>query len=160
MEQVAALSSQNELPEPSLNMSALPPSLSTFNAAHDVDNTPHSPAPAYASDDPWNSRFAPQPQHSPTIDPFAHPAPLPSNGITSAISGTGLPPNWWKLQEPANLTIIGQQGFILARYTVYQILTNRGSVTRRYSEVCPVLNFPFSHRLNGPLVFFSLGLSV
>jgi len=43
------------------------------------------------------------------------------NGTPSTLAGTGLPNEWWKKQENITVTILGQQGFILNRYTVYEI---------------------------------------
>ncbi|KAH8833010.1 hypothetical protein DL96DRAFT_1523298 [Flagelloscypha sp. PMI_526] len=148
VEQVAALSSQNDLPEPSLDLASLPPTMSTITATPPA--VPRSP-PAYSSmpsEDPWNSKFS-QPPVSPSADPFANPILAgPSTGGASAISGSGMPPNWWKHLEPAHVSVLGQQGFILARYTVYQVVTNRASVTRRYSEFsflwdCLYKRYPF-----------------
>lgn len=47
-----------------------------------------------------------------------------SNGVPSSLAGSGLPNEWWKKQETVNVRILGQQGFILNRYTVYEILTD------------------------------------
>jgi len=62
VEQVAALSSQNELPVPSLDLDSLPPSNSTFvpagptrNFSETSTNTIQAPVPQYSSDDPWNT---------------------------------------------------------------------------------------------------------
>lgn len=49
-----------------------------------------------------------------------------SNGAPSSLSGTGLPKDWWKKQETVNVNIIGQQGFLLNRYTVYEISSDVG----------------------------------
>ncbi|KAJ7658108.1 hypothetical protein B0H17DRAFT_1171897 [Mycena rosella] len=147
IEQVAALSSQNTLPEPALDLSRLPPSASTFAPTNYRQNSAgvRAPVPAYATDDPWNT-------NSRVV------APPPTNGFDvpqgmvsapSNLSGTGLPPYWWKKQETVNVTILGQQGFILNRYMVYEIASSRGaSVPRRYSEFvfvwdCLMRRYPF-----------------
>ncbi|KAL0572803.1 Sorting nexin mvp1 [Marasmius crinis-equi] len=152
IEQVAALSSQNELPEPVLNLDTLPPSTSTFMSNPTTPgstNTVRSPAPAYSADDPWNTntRFVSPPSNLSGFDAPARPAPV--TNASSALAGSGLPKEWWKKQETVSVSIQGQQGFILNRYTVYQITTDRGTpVTRRYSEFvylwdCLVRRYPF-----------------
>ncbi|KAG7093699.1 hypothetical protein E1B28_007354 [Marasmius oreades] len=149
IEQVAALSSQNELPEPTLNLDALPISTSTFSTnTANPNNAISSPAPPYSTEDPWNTntRFVSPPSNLSGFD--ARPRPG-GNSIPSGFAGSGLPPEWWKKQETVSVNIQGQQGFILNRYTVYQITTDRGSpVTRRYSEFvylwdCLVRRYPF-----------------
>ncbi|KAJ7577075.1 hypothetical protein C8J56DRAFT_799466 [Mycena floridula] len=151
IEQVAALSSQNTLPEPSLNLDTLQPSngLSTFVTPNYRQNSNdaiiRSPAPTYGTvaDDPWNSnpntRFA--------VPPFDS-QPETTN-TSSHFGGSGLPSEWWKKQQTVSVSILGQQGFILNRYTVYEVKTDRGPpVTRRYSEFsflweCLVRRYPF-----------------
>ncbi|KAJ7442301.1 hypothetical protein FB451DRAFT_1297735, partial [Mycena latifolia] len=147
IEQVAALSSQNTLPEPALDLSRLPPSASTFAPTNYRQNSAgiRAPVPAYAADDPWNtnSRVAIPPSNG-----FEPPQSVIS-GAPSSLAGTGLPPNWWKKQETVNVTILGQQGFILNRYMVYEISSSRGApVPRRYSEFvfvweCLMRRYPF-----------------
>ncbi|KAF8488383.1 hypothetical protein F5888DRAFT_1753380 [Russula emetica] len=67
----------------------------------------------------------------------------------SSVSGTGLPSGWWKRQEKVTVQFAGQQGFVLKRYMVYGISTERGiAVNRRYSEFaflwdCLVRRYPF-----------------
>lgn len=67
----------------------------------------------------------------------------------SSVSGTGLPSGWWKRQEKVTVQFAGQQGFVLNRYMLYGISTERGStVHRRYSEFtflwdCLVRRYPF-----------------
>ncbi|TDL23609.1 hypothetical protein BD410DRAFT_768122 [Rickenella mellea] len=145
IEQVASLASHNNLPSPSLDLDALPPSMSALPTTSPTSSPAplRSPAPPYSSDDPWSTaRYA-----SGGIG--AVPG-LGTNGAHgSNISGTGLPKDWWKRQEKVNVTIAGQQGFILARYTVYEVASGRGSpVSRRYSEFvflwdCLVRRYPF-----------------
>ncbi|KAF9047100.1 hypothetical protein BDZ89DRAFT_1058168 [Hymenopellis radicata] len=134
VEQVAALSSQNTLPEPKLDLSNLQPSQSTFSPPFKQNNSSivRAPLPTYASDDPWNtSRMVGGPSN---LGGFEAPGPV-RNGAPSALAGSGLPSEWWKRQDSVSVTILGQQGFILNRYTVYQVKTELGSpVTRRYSE--------------------------
>jgi sorting nexin-8 len=123
IEQVAALASQNTLPEPSLNLSSLQPSTSAFtvpNAAYRQQTAPipRSPAPNYSADDPWNTARFPAAQGNDGARGSL------TNGAPSSLSGTGLPKDWWKKQETVNVNILGQQGFILNRYTVYEIASD------------------------------------
>ncbi|KIY49960.1 hypothetical protein FISHEDRAFT_57853 [Fistulina hepatica ATCC 64428] len=131
IEQVAALSSQDTLPEPSLSLDKLQSSASTL--------TKRPAAPTYSSWDPWNPA---------TANAFDVPESAPSNG-PSAITGPGLPHNWWQKLDSVKIRILGRQGFILNQYTVYEIISERGpSVTRRYSEFvflwgCLTRRYPF-----------------
>ncbi|TFK39780.1 hypothetical protein BDQ12DRAFT_711883 [Crucibulum laeve] len=139
IEQVAALSSQNTLPEPTLDLDRLKPSTSTFsppvpNFRQNSTATIRSPAPAYSSDDPWstNPRLTAPPRGN---SDFGGAAGSLVNGAPSTLSGSGLPKEWWKRQEAVKIAILGQQGFILNRYTVYELSSDRGTpVSRRYSE--------------------------
>ncbi|ESK96495.1 sorting nexin mvp1 [Moniliophthora roreri MCA 2997] len=150
IEQVAALSSQNELPEPALDLDALTSSTSAFTSNSNYNNsTIRTPAPSYSTDDPWtaNTRFVSAPSN---MSGFEGPGrSAMNNTIPPALAGTGLPKEWWKRQDNVTVTIQGQQGFILNRYTVYQITTDRGApVIRRYSEFvylwdCLVRRYPF-----------------
>ncbi|ETW78740.1 hypothetical protein HETIRDRAFT_50485 [Heterobasidion irregulare TC 32-1] len=145
VEQVAALAQQNDLPEPSLDLSALTaaPSAFVYNKSN-IDVTARAPAPAYSSDDPWNSRFAPS--GTGAIDAAQGSV---ANGMPSSVSGTGMPKDWWRKQENVTVKFLGQQGFILNRYIVYEVLTDRGPpVSRRYSEFtvlwdCLIHRYPF-----------------
>ncbi|KAJ6581511.1 hypothetical protein B0H19DRAFT_1115601 [Mycena capillaripes] len=150
IEQVAALSSQNTLPEPTLDLSRLPPSASTFvpnNYRQNSGAEIRSPVPAYATDDPWNTNS--RVPVAPLSNGFEAGPPNSAGGVPSSLSGTGLPPFWWKKQETVNVTILGQQGFILNRYMVYEISSSRGApVPRRYSEFafvweCLMRRYPF-----------------
>jgi len=120
IEQVADLASQNSLPEPSLDLSSLQPSTSAFTSPTSAYRQatipiPRSPAPNYSADDPWNTaRFAAVPGSDGARGSL-------TNGAPSSLSGTGLPKDWWKKQETVNVNILGQQGFILNRYTVYEV---------------------------------------
>ena len=104
IEQVSALAQRNALPEPNL-------SFSSDNIRRDTprQNTILNP------DDPWNNAQQDTPFNS---NGFAQLSSVPST-----IEGTGLPKDWWKRQERVTITTVGQQGFILNRYTVYQIHT-------------------------------------
>jgi sorting nexin-8 len=124
IEQVAALSSQNTLPEPSLDLDRVQPSLSTLPAPiptrKSTSQTVRAPLPAYSSEDPWNTtpRYPGSTSNASTgVDglPIATP---------STLAGTGLPNEWWRKQENIKVTILGQQGFILNRYTVYEIASD------------------------------------
>ncbi|KAG9313037.1 hypothetical protein JVU11DRAFT_6477 [Chiua virens] len=150
IEQVAALGTENNLPIPTLNLETLQPSSSAFGTPYSPyrQNTIRPSAPNYPAEDPWNipryggimgnpSDFNP-PRSAPTV-----------NGTSSTLSGTGLPKEWWKKQETTSVTILGQQGHLLNRHTVYEITTDRGPpVHRRYSEFaflwdCLVRRYPF-----------------
>lgn len=114
------MSQQNTLPEPALDLSRLPPSASTFvpNNYRQNSGPIRAPVPTYATDDPWNtnSRVA----TAPSIG-FEVAQENPVIGAPSSLAGTGLPPNWWKKQDTVNVSILGQQGFILNRYMVYEV---------------------------------------
>lgn len=130
IEQVAALSSQNTLPEPSLDLDALQPSngTSTFapipNYRQNSENTIRSPAPGYSAEDPWNTNANARFAGVPSTSGFDGRGNLP--GPQSTIAGSGLPSQWWKKSDSVHVSILGQQGFILNRYTVYQITTEVG----------------------------------
>ena len=114
IEQVAALSSQSTLPEPTLDLTRLQPSLSTIPTTRKPSAPPlRASLPSY-SEDPWNSnaRFTGLPSNLTDTLP---------NGTASTLAGSGLPKDWWKRQENIKVTILGQQGFILNRYMVYEI---------------------------------------
>lgn len=169
------MSSQNELPEPTLNLETLQPSLSTFAAPiptyrQDSSTTIRSPAPQYSADDPWgaSTRQVAAPPNMSGFDALGtRGAGFGTTPSGSALTGTGLSTDWWKRQRNVNVTIQGQQGFILNRYTVYQISTDVNnlypaffprfltfrlqggpSVIRRYSEFvflwdCLYRRYPF-----------------
>ena len=119
IEQVAALATQNALPEPILDLDRLQATNSAF-----------STMPSYRQNtvDPWDTtaRYnftTPNPSTIPGTGNSVALTPGMINGLHSALSGTGLPPQWWEKQENVRVTILGQQGFILNRYTVYEIAT-------------------------------------
>jgi sorting nexin-8 len=150
IEQVASLSTQNTLPEPTLDLAKLQSSTSTFNpiTSNYRQNSIRSPVPAYSSDDPWstNPRFPSAPSNNGS---FGNAPGGFANGAPSNLSGSGMPKDWWKKQETVKVTILGHQGFILNRYMVYEVTTERGgSVARRYSEFvflweCLTRRYPF-----------------
>lgn len=139
VEQVAARAAENNLPEPFLHLDTLQPSTSALS----------SPYPTYrqATLDPWSvPRFGSNGGGS----DFAAPRSATTiNGGASSLAGSGLPGEWWKMEETVNVTIQGQQGFILNRFTVYEITTEHDTpVHRRYSEFtflwdCLVRRYPF-----------------
>jgi sorting nexin-8 len=140
VEQVAARAAENSLPEPFLHLDTLQPSTSTLS----------SPYPTYrqATLDPWSApRFGSNGGGSDFAAPRS--ATTINGGVVSSLAGSGLPREWWKTQETVDVTIQGQQGFILNRYTVYEIITEHGTpVHRRYSEFtflwdCLVRRYPF-----------------
>ncbi|KDQ61722.1 hypothetical protein JAAARDRAFT_172106 [Jaapia argillacea MUCL 33604] len=144
VEHVAVLAQQNTLPEPKLDLSALQPSTSDFSYTRKDNIPPISGVRAYSSDDPWSTAKLPATPGSDGIR-----SGLPANGASSSIAGSGMPREWWKKQESVGLRVMGQQGFILNRYTVYEITSERGpAVPRRYSEFvflwdCLVHRYPF-----------------
>ncbi|KAI9433431.1 hypothetical protein BJY52DRAFT_1198651 [Lactarius psammicola] len=155
VEQVALLAQQNTLPEPTLDISLL--SYGTApSSALGLGNTSggggggggaalrSSPAVAPPTDDPWTTgRFG-----AGTSSP--HPFGGLNGGAPSSVAGSGLPSGWWKRQEKVSVQFGGQHGFVLNRYMVYGITTERGGTTvqRRYSEFaflwdCLVRRYPF-----------------
>ncbi|KAG2110221.1 uncharacterized protein F5147DRAFT_796890, partial [Suillus discolor] len=116
----------NSLPEPFLHLDTLQPSTSALS----------SPYPTYrqATLDPWSiPRFGSNGGGSDFAAPRS--ATTINDGAASSLVGLGLLGEWWKMQETVDVTIQGQQGFILNRYTVYEITTEHGTpVHRRYSE--------------------------
>ncbi|KAG2157749.1 uncharacterized protein EDB93DRAFT_1124426 [Suillus bovinus] len=146
VEQVAARAAEDSLPEPFLHLDTLQPSTSALS----------SPYTTYrqATLDPWSvSRFGSNGGGSDFAAPRS--ATTINGGAASSLAGSGLPGEWWKIQETVDVTVQGQQGFILNRYTVYEIITEHGApVHRRYSEFtflwdCLVRRYPF--RLLPPL---------
>jgi sorting nexin-8 len=102
---------------PTLDLASIPPSGSVFhsNGAGKV----YSP-PAYAPDDPWST-----PSRMPASTPSVTSPPAPGSGVrtqsSSAIIGTGLAPGWWDQDKTVKVALKGLQGFILKRYTVYEV---------------------------------------
>ncbi|KAG2011874.1 MVP1 domain-containing protein [Coprinopsis cinerea AmutBmut pab1-1] len=135
IEQVAALSSQNTLPEPSLDLDRLQASTSAFMPPS-YKPTPPPPMRGFTVD-PWGggrySALPPSATYNQSVG--AGPAP-PLSTTTSSVAGTGLPDFWWQRQEKVRVTLLGHQGFILNRYVVYEIVSERDErpVIRRYSE--------------------------
>lgn len=121
IEQVAVLGAQNNLPIPSLNLDALQPSASAFSSPYSQyrQNTIRSSAPSYPTEDPWNI-----PRYGAHSDLNPPQSATTINGASSTLSGSGLPKDWWKKQETVDVTIEGQQGHLLNRYTVYEISTD------------------------------------
>ena len=127
IEQVAAVASRNTLPEPGLHLDSLPSS--TANAAalqfarQNPTRDPPNRAPSYNSEDPWNgARIVPG--AAGLLDP-------PLSGGPSVVAGSGLPDGWWKNQSRVQVNLLGLQGFILNRYTVYEVLSEVSSVMRQ-----------------------------
>ncbi|KAI0084454.1 hypothetical protein BDY19DRAFT_898512 [Irpex rosettiformis] len=144
VERVAALAQENALPVPTLDLSSLAPSTSAFSPYGGAEIRAPVPTRSYTTDDPWNAPkytnpSASQPQEGQSL----------TNGVTSSISGNGLPREWWRKQETVTVNILGQQGFLLNRYLVYEVSTDRSPpVPRRYSEFvilwdCLVRRYPF-----------------
>ncbi|KAF8966292.1 hypothetical protein BDZ97DRAFT_1657838, partial [Flammula alnicola] len=142
IEQVVVLSSQNTLAQPTPDLNRLQPSLSaippiTSSARKNSTQTVRAPLPAYSSDDPWNVN--PRFLGAPSRTPFGVDG-LP-NGTPSSPAGTGAPNEWWKKQETIKTSIPGQQGFILNRYTVYEVASD---VSR---FIAPLYTFALLRRL-------------
>lgn len=159
IEMVAALAQENNLPVPQLDLASLAPSVSAFGQPQSEIRAP-VPTRAYsATDDPWSVQKFPSAPEVPNGSLV--------NGAPSSISGTGLPRDWWKKQETVTVNVLGQQGFILNRYLVYEVTTDVSMimslavflhselflqrappVPRRYSEFvvlwdCLVRRYPF-----------------
>ncbi|KAF8141550.1 hypothetical protein EV363DRAFT_1308412 [Boletus edulis] len=150
IEQVAALGAENNLPIPSLNLDALQPSTSAFSTPYSPyrQSTVRPTPPSYPQEDPWNiPRYSGNTGGPSDLNPPRSATTI--NGASFTLSGSGLPRDWWKKQETVTVTIQGQQGHLLNRYTVYEISTDRGPpVHRRYSEFaflwdCLVRRYPF-----------------
>ncbi|TFY80322.1 hypothetical protein EWM64_g3691 [Hericium alpestre] len=125
VEQVAALAQQNTLPEPQLDLAELTAAPSTFayTRQSSTTNTLRPSTNAYASVDPWAARGSTDATGTTT------------NGASSSVAGNGFPRDWWKRQDKVVVNFLGQQGFILNRYMMYEIVTDRAApVSRRYSE--------------------------
>lgn len=110
-------------PNPHSTLTRLQPTLSAIPPAaplprRSTAQTVRAPLPAYSSDDPWNAN----PRY-PAAQGGSGADGLP-NGAASSLAGTGLPNEWWKKQENIKVSILGQQGFILNRYTVYEVASD------------------------------------
>ncbi|QRV89261.1 sorting nexin MVP1 [Ceratobasidium sp. AG-Ba] len=175
IEQVAQAAQQNALPSPTLDLTRLTtPTASTL--AYTVPPPPVS-SPSYREDDPWRSNarratmdpFAPSsgfgagtggaglpgsgfgaPGTVPPSDFGANGVPGNGAGAGTSLLSSGLPTGWWNRQEVALVNIVPEkQGFLLNRYTVYLVQTERGpAVQRRYSEFawlwdCLIRRYPF-----------------
>lgn len=122
IERVAALAQENALPVPSLDLESLASSASNFSHYPGVESPHPAPTRGFSADDPWN---VPKFPNATVISPSAtNGVGSVSNGAPSSISGTGLPKEWWKKQETVYVNVLGQQGFLLNRYLVYEISTD------------------------------------
>lgn len=146
IEQVAALAAENDLPIPALDIDTLQSSSSSPYMHYRQSTMATIRPPTFAPEDPWN---VPRYPSQGTYDSSQPITPI-TNGLTSTFAGSGLPRDWWNKQDTAEVNILGQQGFILNRYTVYEIKTDRAAapVHRRYSEFvflwdCLVRRYPF-----------------
>lgn len=126
IEQVAALASQNTLPEPGLHLDSLPSS--TTNAAalqfarqNPTRDTPNRAA-SYNSVDPWNTARV--------IPSITAPSEVLFSSGPSVVAGSGLPDGWWKNQVKVEVNLLGLQGFILNRYTVYEVVSDVSQASR------------------------------
>ena len=137
---VAALAQDNALPVPQLDLSSLAPGGSGFGQYPSEIRAP-VPTRAY-SEDPWSVPKFPSAPGVPTNGSLA-------NGVTSSISGTGLPSNWWRKQESVTVNVLGQQGFILNRYLVYEISTD-------VSLVIAVIRMSTKSDFSVPLLFLDV----
>ncbi|KAG8731091.1 Sorting nexin mvp1 [Ceratobasidium sp. 423] len=159
IEQVSQASQLNTLPEPSIDLSRLSTTTSTLS----YNPSPPPALPSFAPppmpqrsqtyDDPWNTNSV---VRRPTAAPdlfvpgYDEPPGIPPPGAGTSLLSTGLPTGWWRRQESAIVTIIPEkQGFLLNRYVVYAVQTDRGpAVQRRYSEFawlwdCLIRRYPF-----------------
>lgn len=163
IEQVAALASQNTLPDPSLHLDSLPSSTTNVAALQLARQNPTREAPhratSYNTENPWNG----------VVPGVTGPPHAPTSPGPSVVAGSGLPDGWWKNQSKVQVNLLGLQGFILNRYTAYEVVSDvsvkvelwnvqppylwfllqRGTpVSRRYSEFaflwdCLVKRYPF-----------------
>jgi len=143
IEQVAALASQNTLPEPRLHLDSLPSSTTNVAALQFARQNPTREVPnravPYNPEDPWGG----------AVPGVTGPSHVPFSAGPSVVAGSGLPDGWWKNQSKVQVNLLGLQGFILNRYTVYEVVSDRGTpVSRRYSEFtflwdCLVKRYPF-----------------
>ena len=125
IEQVAALASQNTLPDPSLHLDSLPSSttnvavlqLSRQNPTRETPNR----APSYNHENPWNG----------VVPGVTAPPQTPYIGGPSVVAGSGLPDGWWKSQAKVQVNLLGLQGFILNRYTVYEVVSDVSQAAKR-----------------------------
>lgn len=93
------------------------PSPSAFGQYQTTSESPRAPPQrGYTSEDPWSLTRQP----SGTLNTTNGASSL-GHGTTSSFAGTGLPKDWWKKQETVFVNVLGQQGFILNRYLVYEI---------------------------------------
>lgn len=125
VEQVVAFAAENNLPTPSLDLDALQPSASAFSTPYPTyrQNTVRPSLLGYPTEDPWNiPRYSAITGGPSDLNPPR--GATTTNGATSTLSGTGLPKDWWTRQETVTVTIQGQQGHLLHRYTVYEISTD------------------------------------
>jgi sorting nexin-8 len=118
IEQVAALASQNTLPEPGLHLDSLPSSTTNVAALqlarqNPTRETTHR-ATSYNSENPWNG----------IIPGVTGPPHTPFSPGPSVVAGSGLPDDWWKNQAKVQVNLLGLQGFILNRYTVYEVVSD------------------------------------
>lgn len=116
VEQVAALAAEDNLPEPFLSIDTLQPNTPAFSSPYSTYRQ--------ATLDPWSaSQFGSNGGAGTDISAPRSATTINGGGATSSLAGSGLPREWWNKQEHVNVTIQGQQGFILNRYTVYEITT-------------------------------------
>jgi sorting nexin-8 len=118
IEQVAALASQNTLPEPSLHLDSLPSSTTNVAALQFARQNPTRETPnravSYNTENPWNG----------VVPGVTGPPHAPFSGGPSVVAGSGLPDGWWKNQAKVQVNLLGLQGFILKRYIVYEVVSD------------------------------------
>lgn len=118
IEQVAALASQNTLPEPSLHLDSLPSSTTNVAVLQLNRQNPTRESPnrtvSYNQENPWNG----------VIPGVTGPSHVAFSGGPSVVAGNGLPDGWWKNQVKVQVNLLGLQGFILNRYTVYEVVSD------------------------------------
>jgi hypothetical protein len=131
IERVAASGAENNLPTPSLDLDALQHSASAFSTPYPTyrQNTMRPSPLSYPTEDPWNiPRYSAITGGPSDLNPPR--SFTTTNGATSTLSGSGLPKDWWTRQETVTVTIEGQQGHLLNRYTMYEISTDVSSWNR------------------------------
>ena len=125
VEQVAALASQNTLPEPSLHLDSLHSSTTNAAALQFARQNPTREIPnravPYSSEDPWGA----------AIPGITAPSDAPFSGGPSVVAGSGLPSGWWKNQAKVQVNLLGQQGFILNRYIVYEVVSDVSPIAQQ-----------------------------
>jgi sorting nexin-8 len=70
-------------------------------------------------------------EHARAVPGPAGPSDTPPSGGPSVVAGSGLPDGWWKNQSKVQVNLLGLQGFILNRYTVYEVVSDVSPSSKR-----------------------------